>query len=216
MASTSDIRNGLCIRYNHDIYKIIEFLHVKPGKGPAFVRTKLKSVTTGKVLDNTFSAGHKIEDIRVETHKFQFLYEDGEFWHFMATDGSFEQVAADEKAVSDASNWLKEQVVYQVTLFNGAPIAVTAPNFVELEVTETDPGVRGDTSGAGPSQPSWSPVQWSRCRCSSTWVMCSRSIPVVVTMWVALDGQPSVRVVRRGGMLTRTGAWPRFLLVGDW
>jgi len=78
MASTSDIRNGLCIHYNHDIFKIIEFLHVKPGKGPAFVRTKLKSVTTGKVIDNTFSAGHKIEEVRVETHKFQFLYNDGD------------------------------------------------------------------------------------------------------------------------------------------
>ena len=83
MASTSDIRNGLCIKYNNDIYKIIEFLHVKPGKGPAFVRTKLKSVTSGKVLDNTFSAGHKIEEVRVETHKFQFLYNDGDFFHFM-------------------------------------------------------------------------------------------------------------------------------------
>ena len=74
MANTSGIRNGLCIRYNHDIFKIIEFLHVKPGKGPAFVRTKLKSVTNGKVIDNTFSAGHKIDEVRVETHKYQFLY----------------------------------------------------------------------------------------------------------------------------------------------
>ena len=81
MASTSDIRKGLCIKYNNDIYKIIEFLHVKPGKGPAFVRTKLKSVTHGKVLDNTFSAGHKIEDIRVETKNIQFLYSEGD--HFI-------------------------------------------------------------------------------------------------------------------------------------
>ena len=74
MATSSDIRKGLCIRYNNDIYKIVEFLHVKPGKGPAFVRTKLKSVTNGKVIDNTFSAGHKIDDVRVETNKFQYLY----------------------------------------------------------------------------------------------------------------------------------------------
>src|SRR6056300_1988463 len=86
MASTSDIRKGLCIRYNNDIYKIIEFLHVKPGKGPAFVRTKLKSVSTGKVLDNTFSAGHKIEDVRVETRSYQFLYAEGETYHFMNVD----------------------------------------------------------------------------------------------------------------------------------
>ena len=78
MASTSDIRKGLNIKYNNDIFKVVEFLHVKPGKGPAFVRTKLKSVTTGKVIDNTFSAGHKIDDIRVETHKYQYLYTDGE------------------------------------------------------------------------------------------------------------------------------------------
>jgi elongation factor P len=83
MASTSDIRNGLCIKYNNDIYKIIEFLHVKPGKGPAFVRTKLKSLTNGKVLDNTFSAGHKIEEVRVETQTFQYLYAEGDQFHFM-------------------------------------------------------------------------------------------------------------------------------------
>ena len=86
MASTSDIRKGLCIKYSNDIYKIVDFLHVKPGKGPAFVRTKLKSVTTGKVIDNTFPAGHKIEDIRVETNKYQFLYNDTEGYHFMNTE----------------------------------------------------------------------------------------------------------------------------------
>ena len=86
MATTSDIRKGLCINYNNDTYKIIEFLHVKPGKGPAFVRTKLKSLTNGKVIDNTFSAGHKIDDVRVETRKFQFLYSDGETFHFMDTE----------------------------------------------------------------------------------------------------------------------------------
>ena len=82
MASSSDIRKGLCIKYNNDIYKIIEFLHVKPGKGPAFVRTKLKSVTNGKVIDNTFSAGHKIEDVRVETKKYQYLYKDSNQCYF--------------------------------------------------------------------------------------------------------------------------------------
>ncbi|MDC0479079.1 elongation factor P, partial [Flavobacteriaceae bacterium] len=82
MVSTSDIRKGLCIKFNNDIYKIVEFLHVKPGKGPAFVRTKLKSVTSGKVVDNTFSAGHKIEDIRVETNKYQYLYNDGDDYNF--------------------------------------------------------------------------------------------------------------------------------------
>ena len=92
MANTSDIRNGLCINYNHDIYKVIEFLHVKPGKGPAFVRTKLKSVTNGKVIDNTFSSGHKIDEVRVETHKFQFLYKDGDDFHFMNT-ADYDQIS---------------------------------------------------------------------------------------------------------------------------
>ena len=86
MITTSDIRKGLCIRYSNDIYKIIEFLHVKPGKGPAFVRTKLKSVSTGKVVDNTFTSGHKIDDVRVENRKYQFLYKDGETYHFMNSD----------------------------------------------------------------------------------------------------------------------------------
>ena len=95
MASSSDIRKGLCIKYNNDIYKIIEFLHVKPGKGPAFVRTKLKSVTNGKVIDNTFSAGHKIEDVRVETKKYQYLYKDAETYHFMNVD-DYNQITVQE------------------------------------------------------------------------------------------------------------------------
>mgnify|MGYP003300676069 CR=1 FL=1 len=90
MGSTSDIRKGLCIKYSNDIYKIIEFLHVKPGKGPAFVRTKLKSVTTGKVIDNTFASGHKIDDVKVMTSQYQFLYNDSENYHFMHNDGSTE------------------------------------------------------------------------------------------------------------------------------
>ena len=107
MASTSDIRKGLCIRYNHDIYKIVEFLHVKPGKGPAFVRTKLKSVTNGKVIDNTFSAGHKIDDVRVETRKYQFLYNDGEIYHFMNTD-DYNQIEL-QKSILDAPQLLKKE-----------------------------------------------------------------------------------------------------------
>jgi elongation factor P len=122
MASTSDIRKGLCIRFNNDIYKIIEFLHVKPGKGPAFVRTKLKSVTTGKVLDNTFSAGHKLEDVRVETRSFQFLYSEGSTYHFMNTE-DFDQITLQEEAL-EAHDLLKEGEV----------------------VTHSEPGVKGNTA----------------------------------------------------------------------
>lgn len=146
MASTSDIRNGLCIRYNHDIFKIIEFLHVKPGKGPAFVRTKLKSVTTGKTIDNTFSAGHKIEEVRVETHKFQFLYQEGEFYHFMNTS-DYTQIRLTEN-VLDTPGLLKEGEVVSV-LINSEdemPLSVEMPASVILEVTHTEPGVKGNTA----------------------------------------------------------------------
>ncbi|GGZ48661.1 MULTISPECIES: elongation factor P [Mesonia] len=146
MASTSDIRNGLCIRYNHDIYKIIEFLHVKPGKGPAFVRTKLKSVTTGKTIENTFSAGHKIDDVRVETHKFQFLYNDGEFYHFMNTE-DYTQIRLVESAL-DAPGLMKEGEVVTVIINSedNAPLSVEMPPSVILEVTHTEPGVKGNTA----------------------------------------------------------------------
>lgn len=146
MASTSDIRKGLCIKYNSDIYKIIEFLHVKPGKGPAFVRTKLKSVTTGKVVDNTFSAGHKIEDVRVETHKFQYLYNDGEFYHFM-NEQDYSQIRLTENAL-DNSGLMKEGEIVTILINteDNMPLSVDMPASVVLEVASTEPGVKGNTA----------------------------------------------------------------------
>ncbi len=146
MASTSDIRNGLCIKYNHDIYKVIEFLHVKPGKGPAFVRTKLKSVTSGKVIDNTFSAGHKIDDVRVETHKFQYLYAEGDTFHFMNTE-DYNQITL-QKTTLDAPGLLKEGEVVTVIINSEdqMPLSVEMPASVILEVTATEPGVKGNTA----------------------------------------------------------------------
>ena len=146
MASTSDIRKGLCIKYNHDIYKIIEFLHVKPGKGPAFVRTKLKSVTSGKVIDNTFSAGHKIEDIRVETHKFQYLYNDGDTYHFMNNE-DYSQIQL-EKDSLDTPELMKEgeTVTIQINTEDSMPLSVDLPAHVILEVTSAEPGVKGNTA----------------------------------------------------------------------
>ncbi|WP_125720657.1 elongation factor P [Flavobacterium ustbae] len=146
MASTSDIRNGLCIKFNHDIYKIIEFLHVKPGKGPAFVRTKLKSLTSGKVLDNTFSAGHKIDTIRVETHTFQFLYPEGDEFHFMNAE-TFEQISLN-KNILDAPDLLKEgtNVMVQINTETDLPLSVDMPASVILEVTYAEPGVKGNTA----------------------------------------------------------------------
>ena len=146
MANTSDIRNGLCIRYNHDIFKIIEFLHVKPGKGPAFVRTKLKSVTTGKVIDNTFSAGHKIEDVRVETHKFQYLYPEGDEFHFMNVE-DYNQITINKAAIENPGLMKEGEVV--TVIINSEdemPLSVEMPASVILEVTATEPGIKGNTA----------------------------------------------------------------------
>lgn len=129
MATTSDIRKGLCIRFNHDIYKIIEFLHVKPGKGPAFVRTKLKSVTTGKTLDNTFSAGHKIEDVRVETRTYQYLYPEGDTFHFMNTE-DYNQITLSKDSL-DSPDLLKEGETVTI-LFNAED---NMPLSVEMQRT---------------------------------------------------------------------------------
>ncbi len=146
MATTSDIRNGLCIKYNNDIYKIVEFLHVKPGKGPAFVRTKLKSVTSGKVVDNTFPAGRKIDEVRVETHKFQFLYPEGDTFHFMNTQ-DYNQIALQKETI-DAPDLLKEGEIVTIIINSEdeMPLSVDMPQSVILEVTHTEPGVKGNTA----------------------------------------------------------------------
>ncbi len=146
MASTSDIRKGLCINYNNDIFKVIEFLHVKPGKGPAFVRTKLKSLTTGKVIDNTFSAGHKIDDIRIETRKYQYLYTDGDMYHFM-DDDTYEQIQLPE-AMIDSPQFLKEgeNVSIMMKAEDNSALTLEMPATVVMEVTHTEPGVKGNTA----------------------------------------------------------------------
>ena len=146
MANTSDIRNGLCIQYNNDIFSIVQFQHVKPGKGNAFVRTKLKSLTTGKVLDNTFPAGHKIDVVRVERRKYQFLYKDDMGFHFMNNE-TYEQVALDEKLI-DNPGLLQEGATVDI-LFHAEkeiPLTMDMPAHIVAEVTYTEPGVRGDTA----------------------------------------------------------------------
>lgn len=146
MANTSDIRNGLCMEYNHDYYKVVEFQHVKPGKGNAFVRTKLKSLTTGRVIDNTFPAGHKINDIRVERRKYQFLYKDEMGYHFMDNE-TYEQVSMEEKMI-DSPGLLKDGDNVEV-LFHAAknmPLTLDMAPQVILKVTYTEPGLKGDTA----------------------------------------------------------------------
>jgi len=146
MATTSDIRKGLCIKFSNDIYKVVEFLHVKPGKGPAFVRTKLKSVTTGKVVDNTFSAGHKIEDIRVETNKYQFLYNDGDDYNFMNVD-DYNQIIVNKNSI-DNPELMKEGEIVSISINteDGLPLSVDMPASVILEVIHTEPGLKGNTA----------------------------------------------------------------------
>jgi len=146
MANTSDIKKGLCIVFNNDTYKIIEFQHVKPGKGPAFVRTKLRSLTSGKVLDNTFSAGHKIEEVRVETRKYQYLYPEGDTYHFMNTD-DYNQISLQRNAL-DSAELLKEGEIVTIIIRTSdeLPLSVEMPIHVYLEVTETEPGLKGNTA----------------------------------------------------------------------
>jgi elongation factor P len=143
--STNEFRGGLKIMLDGDPYNIIENEFVKPGKGQAFNRVKIRNLKTGRVIDKTFKSGESVEAADVVDNSMQYLYTDGEFWYFMDPD-SFEQVAASETAVSDALKWLKEQDSCLVTLWNGAPLSVTPPNFVELRVTMTEPGIRGDTA----------------------------------------------------------------------
>ena len=146
--STNEFRGGLKIMLDGDPCSIIENEFVKPGKGQAFNRVKIRNLKNGRVIERTFKSGDTIEGADVMDTSLQYLYSDGEFWHFMDPN-SYEQIAADATAVGDATKWLKEQDLCEVTLWNGAPIAVTPPNFVVLAVTDTDPGVRGDTSGGG-------------------------------------------------------------------
>jgi len=147
--STNEFKSGLKILIDGDPCTIVENEFVKPGKGQAFSRVKIKNLKTGRVVEKTFKSGDSVEAADVIDLDMEFLYADGEFYHFMMTDGSFEQHAADNKAVGDTVKWLKEQEVYIVTLFNGAPLAVTPPNHIELEVTQTDPGLKGDTAQGG-------------------------------------------------------------------
>lgn len=146
MATTADIKNGLCINFNGKLCTIVEFQHVKPGKGPAFVRTKLKNIETGKVVDNTFSAGHKIEIVRIENRSYQYLYSEGDGFHFMNKD-TYEQVFI-EKHMVDNPGFLKEGDICTI-IFHAEeemPLVVELPQFIEVEITYTEPGVKGDTA----------------------------------------------------------------------
>ncbi len=146
--TTNDFRSGLKVLLDGEPCSILENEFVKPGKGQAFNRVRLKNLNTGRVWERTFKSGESLEGADVMDTDMEYLYTDGEFWHFMEPS-SFEQHQADEKAVGEAAKWLREQDTVTVTLYNGSPLAVTPPNHVELEIVETDPGLKGDTAQGG-------------------------------------------------------------------
>jgi len=146
--STNEFKGGLKIMLDGDPYTIVENEFVKPGKGQAFSRVKVRNLKTGRVIERTFKSGESVEAADVMDTQLQYLYNDGELWHFM-DQASYEQCSADATVMGDAVKWIKDQDICNVTLWNGAPLSVEAPNFVVLQITETDPGLKGDTSGGG-------------------------------------------------------------------
>lgn len=148
MISSNDFRPGTTIEYDGEIYRVIEFLHVKPGKGAAFVRTKLKNVKTGAVKEQTFRAGEKVPRARIETREMQYLYNDGDMYTFMDTE-TYEQLTIPKSQLEYELNFLKENMNCYVVIHDGQSIGIDLPNTVELVVTQTEPGIRGDTATGG-------------------------------------------------------------------
>jgi elongation factor P len=146
--SMNELRSGLKVMLEGDPCSILDNEFVKPGKGQAFNRVKLRNLKSGRVWERTFRSGESLEGADVMDQTMEYLYNDGEFWHFMEPD-TYEQYQADANAVGDSRLWLKEQDRVEVTLYNGAPLSVTPPNFVDLEIVETDPGLKGDTAQGG-------------------------------------------------------------------
>lgn len=146
--TTNEFKNGLKVMIDQDPYSILENEYVKPGKGQAFNRVRLRNLKTGRVLERTFKSGDSLDGADVIDRDMQYLYCDGDHWHFMNPE-TFEQIAADATAVGDTKQWLKEQDTYIMTIWNGAPLTIEAPNTVTLKITQTDPGVRGDTATGG-------------------------------------------------------------------
>ena len=146
--STNEFRGGLKIILDGEPYNIVENEFVKPGKGQAFNRVRVRNLKTGRVIERTFKSGESVEAADIFETEVQYLYSDGEFWHFM-DPGTFEQHACSKEAMGEGAKWLKEEDMCTMMLYNGEPLSVTPPNFTELRIVETDPGLRGDTSGGG-------------------------------------------------------------------
>lgn len=145
MISAGDFRNGITIEYENSVYQIIEFQHVKPGKGAAFVRTKLKDIKNGGVIEKSFRPTEKCPQARIDRNDMQYLYSDGDLFHFMDTE-SYEQIALNKDDIGDSLKFVKENEMVKICSHNGSVFAVEPPLFVELEITETEPGFKGDTA----------------------------------------------------------------------
>jgi len=152
MLTASDFRNGLTIEMDNNIWQVIEFQHVKPGKGAAFVRTKLKNITSGGVIEKSFRPTEKFPQARIDRNEMQYLYTDGELYHFMDVN-TYEQIALNEEAIGDSLKFVKENEMVKICSHNGNVFAIEPPLFVELEITETEPGFKGDTA-TGATKPS--------------------------------------------------------------
>ncbi|MCQ2560127.1 MAG: elongation factor P [Clostridia bacterium] len=148
MVSTNEFKTGLTIEFENDVYQVVEFQHVKPGKGSAFVRAKITNLRTGAVIERTFNAGEKLPKARVERREVQYLYNDGSDYNFMDME-SFDQIALSVDDLGDAVKYLKENMMIKIMSYNGQSLGVDLPNFVELEVVETEPGIKGDTATGG-------------------------------------------------------------------
>jgi len=149
MATTADIRKGLTVQMEGQTFQITDFQHVKPGKGGAFVRITLKNIRTGRVIERTLNSGASIDIVRIETRDMQFLYKDGDSYHFMDQE-SFDQIFYGEDVIGENAKWMKEGIVCKISYLDMQPLSMEVPNFLELEITETAPGVKGDTvSGSG-------------------------------------------------------------------
>jgi elongation factor P len=148
MISTNDFRTGLTIEWDGGVWTVVDFQHVKPGKGAAFVRAKLKNVMTGAVIENTFRAGEKLPKAQIEYREMQFLYESGG-QYFLMDQNTYDQISLSQDVLADAIQYLKENMIIGVQFYEGSPIGIELPNFVELEIVETDPGLRGDTASGG-------------------------------------------------------------------
>ena len=148
MISVNDLKTGLTLELDNGLWSVIEILHVKPGKGAAFVKTKLKKIETGQVVERTFRAGEKVAKAQLDKKEMQYLYNDGELYYFMDQD-TYEQIPIMKDLLGDTLNFIKENMTANIAFFNGSPISVEAPNFVELEITFCEPGVKGDTATGG-------------------------------------------------------------------